>query len=110
MEESDKEMTPEEVLRKQTRRYLAIGLLWLILILVGVALERSGLTSNFLAATLPGEAPALRAKLAEEESQLAALAAENEKLDEKIRRLLEAQAEYQACERRLATLKRNESP
>ncbi len=100
-----KEMTPEEILRQQTWRYLGIGALWLALILSGIAFERIGLTTGILSSILPGEVTALRRQLKEEETSLAALTKEREELREQLEQLRTAKASYDACRSRLEQLK-----
>ena len=101
-----KEMTVEEILRRQTWHYVGIGLLWLALIVVGVALERSGMAAGVLAGVLPGEAGALREQVAGEERHLATLLAEQAELEARVQTFMKAQEDLSACEVRLAALKK----
>ena len=53
--------TPEEQpLEKVIWGYVGTGVLWISLLLSGLAVERLGLTSNILSGILPGESGALR--------------------------------------------------
>ncbi len=53
--------TPEEQpLEKVVWGYVGAGVLWISLILTGLAVERLGLTSNMLSGVLPGEVGTLR--------------------------------------------------
>ena len=55
MEEVKQVTTEGEELSKAVWHYVGVGVLWLSLILTGLALERLGLTSNYFTSVLPGE-------------------------------------------------------
>lgn len=56
--------TPEEQpLEKVVWGYVGAGVLWISLILTGLAVERLGLTSNMLSGVLPGEVGTLRTQV-----------------------------------------------
>ena len=50
----------EQSLEKAIWGYVGTGVLWISLLLTGLAVERLGLTSNILSGILPGESGALR--------------------------------------------------
>ena len=105
MAENDKEMTPEELIRKATWRYLGIGALWLVLTLAGIALERFGLTTELLVGVLPGEVQALRQQLGEEQHNLSTLTSERDQIKVQLDRLREARESYAQCNAKLQQLK-----
>ena len=45
--------------------YVGTGVLWISLVLTGIAFDRLGLTSNMLTGILPGEVGSLRAQVTE---------------------------------------------
>jgi hypothetical protein len=55
----------EQSLEKAVWGYVGTGVLWIALVLSGIALERLGLSSNILSGILPGEVGALRAQVTE---------------------------------------------
>jgi hypothetical protein len=55
----------EQPLEKVIWGYVGTGVLWISLLLTGLAVERLGLSSNILSGILPGESGALRAQLTE---------------------------------------------
>jgi hypothetical protein len=50
----------EQSLEKVVWGYVGTGVLWISLVLTGLAFERLGISSNILAGILPGESGALR--------------------------------------------------
>ena len=80
MEEVKQATTDGEELSKAVWHYVGVGVLWLSLILTGLALERLGLTSNYFTSVLPGEVGSLRAKTAEYETNLRKVMDENQRL------------------------------
>jgi len=50
----------EQSLEKTIWGYVGTGVLWISLVLTGLAFERLGLSSNILSGILPGESGALR--------------------------------------------------
>lgn len=75
-----KQVTEGEDLSKAVWHYVGVGVLWLSLIFTGLALERLGLTSDYLTSVIPGEVGSLRAKNAEYETNLRTLKDENERI------------------------------
>jgi hypothetical protein len=55
----------EQSIEKAVWGYVGTGVLWIFLVLSGMALDRLGLTSNFLTSILPGEVGSLRTQVAE---------------------------------------------
>jgi hypothetical protein len=55
----------EQPLEKVIWGYVGTGVLWISLVLAGLAVERLGISSNILSGILPGESGALRAQLTE---------------------------------------------
>jgi hypothetical protein len=53
----------EQPLEKVIWGYVGTGVLWLSLLLTGLAVERLGLSSNILSGILPGESGALRTQV-----------------------------------------------
>src|SRR5690349_5161612 len=66
----------EESLEKAVWGYVGTAVMWLSLLLSGIAVERLGITSGILSGVLPGEVSTLRAKVTEQARDL-----ENVKLD-----------------------------
>ena len=60
----------EEAVQKTVWGYAGKVMLWLSLILSGLALERLGLTSSILSNIVPGEVQTLRVNLAETDSKV----------------------------------------
>ncbi len=75
-----KQVTEGEELSKAVWHYVGVGVLWLSLIFTGLALERLGLTSDYLTSVIPGEVSGLRAKNAEYETNLRTLKDENQRI------------------------------
>lgn len=69
-----------EELSKAVWKYVGIGVLWIALILTGLAIERLGLTSDYLTGILPGEVNTLREKNEELDKQLRAVKDENQRV------------------------------
>ena len=80
MEEVKQVTTEGEELSKAVWHYIGVGVLWLSLILTGLALERLGLTSGYFTGVLPGEVGSLRAKNAEYETNLRKVMDENQRI------------------------------
>ena len=63
---SDTEQTGgDSNLSKAVWHYVSVGVLWLGLVFTGVAFERLGLTTSYLAGILPGEVNSLRTQVTE---------------------------------------------
>jgi hypothetical protein len=75
-----KQVTEGEELSKAVWHYVGVTVLWLSLIFTGLALERLGLTSDYLTSVIPGEVSSLRAKNAEFETNNRALKDENQRV------------------------------
>jgi hypothetical protein len=65
MADDVKHQNDDKTLEKAVWHYVGVGVLWIALILSGIALERLGLTSAILAGVLPGEVGSLRQQVAE---------------------------------------------
>ena len=70
-----------EALSKAVWHYFGVGVLWLALILSGLAIERLGLTSGYLTSILPGEVGTLRTQNAALEKNVRELKDANQRLD-----------------------------
>ena len=70
----------DEKISKVIWRYVGVGVLWISLVLTGLAFERLGLTSDYLTSILPGEVNTLRAKNEELDTQLRAIRDENQRV------------------------------
>jgi hypothetical protein len=55
----------DKTIEKAVWHYVGVGVLWISLLLSGMALERLGLTSSILAGVLPGETGSLRTQATE---------------------------------------------
>ena len=55
----------DKTIEKAVWHYVGVGVLWISLLLTGMALERLGLTSSIFAGILPGETGSLRAQATE---------------------------------------------
>jgi hypothetical protein len=75
-----KPVTEGEELSKAVWHYVGVTVLWLGLILTGLAVERLGLTSDYLTGVIPGEVGTLRQKNAEYESNIRSLKDENQRI------------------------------
>ena len=60
--------------------YVGTGVLWISLLLTGIAVERLGLTSNILSGVLPGEIGTLRNQVTEVSRDLGAVKLERDNL------------------------------
>jgi hypothetical protein len=65
MDADTKPSSDDKTIEKAIWHYVGIGVLWISLLLSGMALERLGLTSGILAGILPGETGSLRAQATE---------------------------------------------
>jgi hypothetical protein len=75
-----KSVTEGEEISKAVWHYVGVGVLWISLILAGLAFERLGLTSNYLIGVFPGEIGSLRTRTAEQEANLRKVMDENQRL------------------------------
>ncbi len=78
---ADEHLSAEEKLKKATWGYIGVGILWLSLIISGIALERLDLTSGFLTGLLPGTVNTLRADNAALNDQVRELKDSKQRLD-----------------------------
>ena len=78
---AEEQLSADEALKKATWGYIGVGVLWLSLILSGIALERLSLSDGFLTGLLPGEVNTLRAENAELDKQVRELKDANRRLD-----------------------------
>ena len=77
----EEQLSAEEELKKATWGYIGVGVLWLSLIVSGMALERLDLSSGFLTSLLPGAVNTLRADNASLNEQVRELKDANRRLD-----------------------------
>ncbi len=70
----------EESMEKAIWGYVGTTVMWLSLLLSGIALERLGLTSGILSSVLPGEIGTLRTKVTEQTRDLGTLKLERDNL------------------------------
>jgi hypothetical protein len=90
----------DESLAKLAWGYVGVGVLWLALVLTGIAFERLGLTTTLFSGVLPGEVGSLRLQNAEYEVNLKTVTQERDVLSRRadtFRRQVE-QAENKAAE------------
>lgn len=90
----------DESLAKLAWGYVGVGVLWLALVLAGIAFERLGLTSTLFSGVLPGEVGTLRLQNAEYELNLKTVTQDRDVLSRRadtFRRQVE-QAENRAAE------------
>jgi hypothetical protein len=90
----------DESLAKLAWGYVGVGVLWLALVLAGIAFERLGLTSTLFSGVLPGEVGSLRLQNAEYELNLKTVTQERDVLSRRtdtFRRQVE-QAENRVAE------------
>ena len=73
-------VTEGEELSKAIWHYVGVAVLWLGLLFTGLAVERLGLTSDYLTSIIPGEVSSLRTKNAENETNNRSLKDENQRL------------------------------
>ena len=78
---ADEHLSAEEKLKKATWSYIGVGVLWLALIISGMAFERLDLTSGFLTGLLPGAVNTLRADNAVLNEQVRELKDAKQRLD-----------------------------
>lgn len=72
---------PEEVpMEKVVWGYVGAAVLWIALLLTGIALERLGLTSGILSGVLPGEVGTLRSQVTDVSRDLGAVKLERDNL------------------------------
>ncbi len=60
----------EQSIEKAVWHYVGVGVLWVSLVLSGLALERLGLTANLFSGVLPGETGMLRTQAADLKDKL----------------------------------------
>jgi hypothetical protein len=65
MDSEARQSSDDKTLEKAVWHYVGVGILWLSLLLSGMAFERLGLTSDILAGVLPGETGSLRVQATE---------------------------------------------
>lgn len=70
MESNTPQPSDDKALEKAVWHYVGVGVLWIALVLSGIAFERLGLTSAVLSGVLPGEIGSLREHVAECENNL----------------------------------------
>jgi hypothetical protein len=75
-----RQATDGEELSKAVWHYVGVGVLWVSLVLTGIAIERLGLTSDYFTGVVPGEVGGLRAQNAEYEANLRKVMDENQRL------------------------------
>ncbi|HXG21487.1 MAG TPA: hypothetical protein VNN62_20730 [Methylomirabilota bacterium] len=73
-------VTEGEEISKAVWHYVGVGVLWLSLIFTGLALERLGLTSNYLTSVIPGEVNSLKSRVDSLETEKRKVADENQRL------------------------------
>jgi hypothetical protein len=73
-------VTEGEELSKVIWHYVGVAVLWLSLLLSGLAVERLGLTSNYLTSIIPSEVGQLKQKNAEYETNQRKVMDENQRL------------------------------
>lgn len=74
------QVAEDESLAKLAWGYVGVGVLWLALILSGIAFERLGLTSPLFSGILPGEVGSLRQQNAEFDQNLKSVTQERDVL------------------------------
>jgi hypothetical protein len=94
----EKQLAADDELSKAVWHYVGVGVLWLSLILTGLALERLGLTSGYLTSVLPGEVGGLRAKNEELDTNLRQVMDENQRLSGLIGRERQTQEALDICQ------------
>ncbi len=105
-EEYDKQAAEAEI-RRATRRSIAIGALWIALVIAGVVFERLGVTIGLFSSVLPGEVQTLRQQISEERNSLSSLTSERDEIKGELVRLREARDSYRQCNDRLEELQDN---
>lgn len=76
----EQHVAEEESLGKLAWGYVGVGVLWLSLVISGIALERLGLTSSVLTSILPGEVGELRQQNTEFDANLKSVTQERDVL------------------------------
>ena len=76
----EQQVAEEESLGKLAWGYVGVGVLWLSLVISGIALERLGLTSSVLTSVLPGEVGELRQQNTEFDANLKSVTQERDVL------------------------------
>lgn len=76
----EQQVAEEESLGKLAWGYVGVGVLWLSLVISGIALERLGLTSSVLTSVLPGEVSELRQQNMEFDANLKSVTQERDVL------------------------------
>jgi hypothetical protein len=72
---------PEDnAVEKAVWSYVGTGVLWISLLLTGIAFERLGISSNVLTSILPGEVNTLRSQVEEQTRNLGGLKLERDNL------------------------------
>jgi hypothetical protein len=80
MDADVRQSSDDKTIEKAVWHYVGVGVLWISLLLTGMALERLGLTSNILAGVLPGETGSLRAQATECQRDFAQMKADRDLL------------------------------
>jgi len=75
-----KPVSEGEELSKAVWHYVGVTVLWLSLIFTGLAVERLGLTSDYLTSVIPGEVGGLRTQNAEYQTNIRTLKDENQRI------------------------------
>jgi len=75
-----KPVSEGEELSKAVWHYVGVTVLWLSLIFTGLAVERLGLTSDYLISVIPGEVGGLRTQNAEYQTNIRTLKDENQRI------------------------------
>ena len=65
MDAEARQSSDDKTIEKAVWHYVGVGVLWMSLLLTGMAFERLGLTSYLLSGVLPGETGSLRAQATE---------------------------------------------
>ncbi|MGE0826063.1 MAG: hypothetical protein AB7G75_06760 [Candidatus Binatia bacterium] len=82
MAETNKNAPEEQSLEKAIWGTVGTGVLWLALILSGLAVERLGISSNILSGILPGEVGSLREQIESCNRDLGAVKLERDNLNQ----------------------------
>ena len=91
-------VTEGEEISKAIWHYVGVGVLWISLILTGLAFERLGLTSEYLTGVIPGEVGGLRTKNAEQETNIRKLKDDNQRLSGLIGRERQTAEALEICQ------------
>ena len=78
--EEEQQVAEEESLGKLAWGYVGVGVLWVSLLLAGIAFERLGLTSSLFSGVLPGEVGSLREQNTEFDENLKSVTQERDVL------------------------------